>query len=96
MFAPAILPAGGTAMITKRLVDRVGGVGSILVGLGCAWIGRQDWQMEHSLWKVWAVMCVVLVLNGIAMIRYSLRPGPDVVEEMREGPGEIVRGSSRV
>jgi hypothetical protein len=94
VFALAILPAGGTTMITKRQVDRVGGVGSIAVGFGCAWIGRQDWLMEHSLWKAWAVMCVVLVLNGFAMIRYSLRPERDGVED---GPGGgVVRGSSRV
>ncbi len=56
-------------MITKRTVDRVGGVGSVLVGVVCAAIGYLDWQLGHSLWKVWAVMFVVLVLNGLADVK---------------------------
>ncbi len=61
-------------MISKRKVDRVGGLGSMLVGFLCAWIGYRDFTLEHSLWKVWAVMCVVLILNGVAMLKYASRP----------------------
>jgi hypothetical protein len=60
-------------MVTKKRVDTVGGIGSLLVGLVCAWIGYRDWSLEHSLWKVWAIMCVVLTLNGFAMLRYASR-----------------------
>ena len=62
-------------MIAKRTVDRVGGVGSVLVGVMCAPIGYRDWQLGHSLWKVWVVMFVVLVLNGLAMLRVASRSG---------------------
>jgi glucose uptake protein GlcU len=82
-------------MVTKRQVDRVGGVGSILVGIMCAWIAYQDWQKQHSVWKAFAVICVVLVLNGIAMIRYSMRKGPDREDET-EAPNGIITRSSRV
>ena len=81
-------------MITKRRVDRVGGVGSILIGIACAFIAYRDWQREHSVWKVFALMCVVLVLNGIAMIRHSVRPERSV-DSLDPGDG-IVSGSSRV
>ena len=95
MFAFSISHARqAAAMITKRQVDRVGGVGSMVVGVVCAWIGFGDWQREHSLWKAWAVLCTVLVLNGIAMVRYSRRKGPDRAENT--GAGGIVTGSSRV
>ena len=60
-------------MITKQRVDRVGGVGSIVVGFFCAWMGYRDWLVQHSLWKVWAVMCVVLIVNGLAMLRFASR-----------------------
>jgi hypothetical protein len=61
------------AVVTRRGVDRVGGVGSILVGFFCAWMAYRDFVVQHSLWKVEALMAIVLIVNGLAMLRYASR-----------------------
>ena len=52
-------------------VDRVGGVGSILTGFMCAYIGWGDYSEHHSIYKVWAFFCVLLIFNGIAMLIHA-------------------------
>ncbi len=52
-------------------VDRVGGVLSILTGLLCAYIGQGDKEVHHSIWRVWAFFCVLLIFNGIAMLIHA-------------------------
>ncbi len=52
-------------------VDRVGGVGSLLSGLACAYIGWGDRALHSSIWKVWAFFCVLLICNGIAMLIHA-------------------------
>jgi NAD(P)H-hydrate repair Nnr-like enzyme with NAD(P)H-hydrate dehydratase domain len=60
--------------IAKRVpphVDRVGGVGSILAGFMCAYIGWGDYSAHHSIYKVWAFFFVLLICNGIAMLIHA-------------------------
>jgi uncharacterized protein YjeT (DUF2065 family) len=64
---------GSIAMMNKRKLDRVGGLGSILAGMGCLWLASTDWEMHQSMWQVWVGMCAILVLNGIAMIWHAQR-----------------------
>ena len=52
-------------------IDRVGGVGSILTGFLCAYIGWGDREMHRSIWQVWAFFCVLLIVNGIAMLVHA-------------------------
>jgi hypothetical protein len=52
-------------------VDRVGGVGSILAGFMCAFIGWDDYSLHHSIYKVWAFFFVLLICNGIAMLIHA-------------------------
>jgi NAD(P)H-hydrate repair Nnr-like enzyme with NAD(P)H-hydrate dehydratase domain len=52
-------------------VDRVGGIGSILTGLLCAYIGWGDKEVHHSIWRVWAFFCALLIFNGIAMLIHA-------------------------
>ena len=51
----------------KRTLDAWGGVGSILCGIVCLWFAQQHNENE-GIWKVWIGFCVLLMLNGIAMI----------------------------
>ena len=52
-------------------LDRAGGVGSILTGIACAYIGWDDKQVHHSIWRVWAFFMVLLICNGIAMLIHA-------------------------
>jgi hypothetical protein len=52
-------------------VDRVGGTASLLFGLVCLLFGYADWQGHQSIWKVWVVMFVLLVLNGVGMFIHA-------------------------
>jgi len=58
--------------MTKKTLDTWGGVGSILLGLMCIYLADQHSRHE-SIWKVWVGMCVLLILNGIAMILHAQR-----------------------
>ncbi len=58
---------------TKRMVDTVGGVGSILVGVACGLIGWTDWHAGHNTWKAWPIVSAVLLLNGVAMLAVARR-----------------------
>jgi hypothetical protein len=60
--------------MTKNSLDRTGGVGSILAGFMCLWFASQHHHWE-SIWKVWIVMCVLLVANGILMLVHASRHG---------------------
>ncbi len=57
----------------KQMVDRVGGVGSILAGLACGLIGWTDWRAGHNTWKAWPIVALVLLLNGSAMLWVARR-----------------------
>ncbi len=57
-----------------KKVETFGGIGSILAGAMCVGIGLMDYFNGQS-WKIWAVMTVVLAINGIAMlVTASKRP----------------------
>ena len=63
-------------MVTKKTVDTLGGIGSILASLMCLGIGFWDRQMHSSIWKVWMAVFVLLLLNGVAMLKVAGRlPG---------------------
>jgi hypothetical protein len=67
----------------KKKLETLGGIGSILTGLMCTGIGVMDFGNGQSIWKVWVVMTVVLVLNGIAMLRHAAKR---VEEDTAAGP----------
>jgi hypothetical protein len=50
-----------------KKVETLGGIGSILTGLMCIGIGLMDYFNGQS-WKIWVIMTVVLVVNGVAML----------------------------
>jgi uncharacterized protein YjeT (DUF2065 family) len=54
-------------------LDRFGGMVSLLAGLVCALFAYTDWQTRQSIWKVWVGMCVLLILNGLAMFLHANR-----------------------
>ena len=58
-------------MVTKKTVDTLGGIGSVLASLMCLGIGFWDRGMHHSMWKVWMFVFVMLLLNGFAMLRVA-------------------------
>ena len=63
-------------MITKKTVDTLGGIGSVLASLMCLGIGFWDRQMHASIWKVWMIVFLLLLLNGVAMLKVAGRlPG---------------------
>ena len=66
-------------VLTKKRLETLGGIGSMLTGLMCVGIGVMDYETGNA-WKIWAIMMVVLVVNGIAMIRHaSRRPDDEVI-----------------
>ena len=58
--------------MTKRTLDTWGGVGSIFASLVCIYFASEHNQHE-SIWKVWVGFCVLLMLNGMAMILTAQR-----------------------
>lgn len=58
--------------ITKKTLDTWGGVGSMLMGLVCIYFASEHSHHE-SIWKVFMGMCLLLMLNGVAMIVYAQR-----------------------
>jgi hypothetical protein len=66
-------------VLTKKRLETLGGIGSMLTGAMCVGIGVMDYETGNA-WKIWAIMMVVLVLNGIAMIRHAAkRPNDEVI-----------------
>jgi hypothetical protein len=66
-------------VLTKKKLETLGGIGSILTGVMCVGIGVMDYESGNA-WKIWAIMTVVLVLNGVAMIRHAVeRPDDEVI-----------------
>jgi hypothetical protein len=59
-------------VLTKKKLETLGGIGSILAGVMCAGIGWMDYTNGQA-WKIWAIMLAVLVVNGIAMIRHAAK-----------------------
>ncbi len=59
-----------------KKLETLGGIGSILTGVMCVGIGLMDYSNGQS-WKIWAIMTVVLVVNGIAMLRSAARRPED-------------------
>jgi UDP-N-acetylmuramyl pentapeptide phosphotransferase/UDP-N-acetylglucosamine-1-phosphate transferase len=53
--------------LTKKSLEILGGIGSILMGLVCAGLSFQARLENRNMWKVYAIMSVLLVINGIAM-----------------------------
>lgn len=63
-------------MVTKKTIDTLGGIGSVLASLMCLGIGFWDRGLHHSIWKVWVVVFLLLLLNGFAMLKVAGRlPG---------------------
>ncbi len=60
-------------MVTKKTVDTLGGIGSLLASLVCLGIGFWDRGLHHSIWKVWVCVFAVLLLNGVAMLKVAGR-----------------------
>lgn len=58
-------------MGTKKTIDTLGGIGSLLASVMCLGIGYWDREMHHSIWKVWVFVFVVLLLNGFAMLKVA-------------------------
>ena len=58
-------------MLTKKRMDTLGGIGSLLASLMCLGIGSWDRRMHLSIWKVWVFVFVVLLLNGFAMLKVA-------------------------
>jgi len=66
-------------VLTKKRLETLGGIGSILTGLMCVGIGVMDYKTGNA-WKIWVIMTVVLVVNGIAMIRHAAkRPEDEII-----------------
>ncbi len=59
--------------LTKKSLEGYGGILSILTGFGCVALAVMDEQAGQSMWRVWVIMSLVLVVNGIAMIHNSRR-----------------------
>ncbi len=59
--------------MTKRQLDMWGGVGSIVCGMVCVYFAQQHGS-DESIWKVYVGLCVLLTLNGIAMMVWANRP----------------------
>lgn len=67
-------------VMTKKRLETLGGIGSMLTGLMCVGIGVMDYESGNA-WKIWAIMMVVLVINGIAMILHARkRPNDEVIQ----------------
>ena len=65
--------------LTKKKLETLGGIGSMLTGVMCVGIGVMDYQTGNS-WKIWAIMTLVLMINGIAMILHAAkRPKDEVI-----------------
>ena len=60
--------------MTKKTLDMWGGVGSILAGVVCVYFAQQH-DPDEMIWKVFMGFCVLLVLNGVAMIVWANWPG---------------------
>jgi hypothetical protein len=69
-----------------KKLETLGGIGSILTGFMCIGIGLMDYSNGQS-WKIWAVMTIVLVVNGIAMLRSAARRPEDLAPQV---PGPAV------
>jgi hypothetical protein len=65
--------------MTKKRLETLGGIGSMLTGLMCVGIGVMDYESGNA-WKIWAIMMVVLVINGVAMVMHAAkRPDNEVI-----------------
>ncbi len=58
--------------MTKKTLDTWGGVGSMLVSIVCLYFAEQH-RVHESIWTVWVVMFVLLMLNGVAMVLWARR-----------------------
>lgn len=77
-----------TTLKVRNRIDFVGGIGSILTAGMCVGIGWIDFGEGRS-WRIWAVMTLVLLVNGVAMLVYANR----VLQEMRaaQSPAPVLR-----
>ena len=66
-----------------KKLEMLGGIGSILTGCFCTGIGWMDFATGQS-WKIWAVMTIVLFVNGLLMIRHSAKRSGDPLMKMHE------------
>jgi hypothetical protein len=64
--------------MSKKKLETVGGIGSILTGFMCSGICWMDYTSGHA-WKIWVIMTVVLIGNGIAMIVHATKRVEDAV-----------------
>ncbi len=79
MQSPGRIKGSKAMALTKKRLETLGGVGSMLTGVMCVGIGVMDYESGNA-WKIWAIMMVVLVINGVAMIRHAAkRPEDDVI-----------------
>lgn len=59
--------------MNKKVLDISGGVGSLLGSLLCVYFA-QTHDVHDLMWTVWIVFCVLLALNGAAMLIHVARP----------------------
>jgi hypothetical protein len=59
--------------MTKRTLDTWGGIGSVLAGAVCVYFALQHGP-DETIWKLFVGLCVLLAINGIAMILWASRP----------------------
>jgi len=57
--------------MSKKVWETAGGICSISSGLICGWFAVTDRLNGQSIWTVWVVMTLAVVINGIAMIRHA-------------------------
>lgn len=66
-------------VLTKKKLETLGGIGSMLTGAMCIAIGVMDYESGNA-WKIWAIMMMVLAINGVAMVRHAAkRPEDEVI-----------------
>jgi hypothetical protein len=69
--------------MNKRTLDTLGGLGSILAGLGCVGMALIHDPAEQ-MYAVWLGVSVLLVANGILMLVHAQRKGgvPGLAKDM--------------
>ena len=62
--------------MNKKVLDVLGGVGSLLGAVLCIYFALSH-DIHDAMWKVWIVFCVLLALNGAAMLIHANRATRD-------------------
>jgi len=57
--------------MSKKTWEAAGGICSMLSSLICGWFAVTDKINGESIWTVWVLMTLAVLINGIAMIRHA-------------------------